>query len=46
MYKDTMKPVEGDAHAMHELARDEWGRLYSVGMRQLFDPTKEIEVGR
>lgn len=27
-----------DMHALHELARDEKGRLYSVRMRQLFDP--------
>jgi DNA-binding MarR family transcriptional regulator len=35
-----MKPVEGDVQAVHELARDEAGRLYSVRMRQLFDPMK------
>jgi DNA-binding MarR family transcriptional regulator len=35
-----MKPVEGDIQAVHELARDESGRLYSVRMRQLFDPMK------
>src|SRR3977135_4686351 len=40
MYKDTMKPIESDVHAGHELARDESGRLYSVRMRQLFDPLK------
>lgn len=40
MYKDTMKPLEGDIQAVHELARDESGRLYSVRMRQLFDPMK------
>src|SRR4030081_1409640 len=40
MYKSTMKSVEGDIHAVHELARDEAGRLYSVRMRQLFDPLK------
>jgi len=33
-----MKPIEGDVQAAHELARDESGRLYSVRMRQLFDP--------
>src|ERR1700686_4115802 len=41
MYKDTMKPTDGDVQAVHELARDEAGRLYSVRMRQLFDPLKE-----
>jgi DNA-binding MarR family transcriptional regulator len=40
MYEDTMKPVESDLQAVHELARDEAGRLYSVRMRQLFDPLK------
>jgi DNA-binding MarR family transcriptional regulator len=35
-----MKPIEGDVQAVHELARDESGRLYSVRMRQLFDPLK------
>src|ERR1700730_408365 len=40
MYKDTMKPIDGDVQAVHELARDESGRLYSVRMRQLFDPLK------
>lgn len=40
MYKDTMKPVEGEVQAFHELAHDESGRLYSVRMRQLFDPMK------
>jgi DNA-binding MarR family transcriptional regulator len=35
-----MKPLEGDVQAVHELARDESGRLYSVRMRQLFDPLK------
>jgi DNA-binding MarR family transcriptional regulator len=40
MYKNTMKPLEGDIQAVHELARDESGRLYSVRMRQLFDPMK------
>ena len=44
MYKDTMKPVEGDIQAVHELARDESGRLYSVRMRQLFDPMK-VDMG-
>lgn len=39
MYKDTMKPADDrDMHAMHELARDESGRLYSVRMRELFQP--------
>src|SRR6202171_1942031 len=40
MYKDTLKPTDGDIQAVHELARDESGRLYSVRMRQLFDPLK------
>ena len=40
MYKATMKPVETDLQAVHELAKDESGRLYSVRMRQLFDPMK------
>jgi DNA-binding MarR family transcriptional regulator len=40
MYKDTLKPIDGDVQAVHELARDESGRLYSVRMRQLFDPLK------
>jgi len=40
MYKDTLKPIDGDIQAVHELARDESGRLYSVRMRQLFDPLK------
>src|ERR1700693_4935108 len=40
MYKDTLKPPDGDIQAVHELARDESGRLYSVRMRQLFDPLK------
>jgi DNA-binding MarR family transcriptional regulator len=35
-----MKPADGDVQAVHELARDESGRLYSVRMRQLFDPLK------
>jgi DNA-binding MarR family transcriptional regulator len=35
-----MKPLDGDVQAVHELARDESGRLYSVRMRQLFDPLK------
>jgi DNA-binding MarR family transcriptional regulator len=35
-----MKPLEGDVQAVHELARDDAGRLYSVRMRQLFDPLK------
>jgi DNA-binding MarR family transcriptional regulator len=35
-----MKPSDGDIQAVHELARDEAGRLYSVRMRQLFDPLK------
>ena len=35
-----MKPIESDVQAGHELARDESGRLYSVRMRQLFDPIK------
>jgi DNA-binding MarR family transcriptional regulator len=30
--------TDGDVSAMHELARDDSGRLYSVRMRQLFDP--------
>src|SRR6202158_3526817 len=40
MYKNTMKPVDSDIQAVHELARDESGRLYSVRRRQLFDPLK------
>src|SRR6266699_798846 len=40
MYKNTMKPIESDVHAGHDLARDESGRLYSVRMRELFDPIK------
>jgi DNA-binding MarR family transcriptional regulator len=35
-----MKPADTDIQAVHELARDEAGRLYSVRMRQLFDPMK------
>jgi DNA-binding MarR family transcriptional regulator len=35
-----MKPLEGDIQAVHELARDKSGRLYSIRMRQLFDPMK------
>jgi DNA-binding MarR family transcriptional regulator len=38
MYKDTLKPIAGDVQAVHEMARDEAGRLYSVRMRELFDP--------
>ncbi|MDQ2943112.1 MAG: MarR family transcriptional regulator [Candidatus Dormibacteraeota bacterium] len=41
MNNRTMKPAETaklDITAMHELARDDSGRLYSVRMRQLFDP--------
>lgn len=38
MHKDTLKPSVGDVQAVHELARDENGRLYSVRMRELFDP--------
>lgn len=30
--------IPPDLHALHELARDDQGRLYSVRMRQLFDP--------
>ena len=40
MYKNTMKPLESEVHTTHELARDESGRLYSVRMRELFDPIK------
>ena len=40
MYKNTMKPLESEVHAGHELARDDSGRLYSVRMRELFDPIK------
>jgi DNA-binding MarR family transcriptional regulator len=39
-----MKPIDGDIQAVHELARDESGRLYSVRMRQLFDPLK-VDTG-
>ena len=38
MYKDTLKPTGGDVQAIHEMARDENGRLFSVRMRELFDP--------
>jgi DNA-binding MarR family transcriptional regulator len=42
MYLFTMKPSEfthvTDAKIGHELGRDEDGRLYSVGMRELFQP--------
>jgi DNA-binding MarR family transcriptional regulator len=38
MYKDTLKPLAGDIQAVHEMAHDENGRLYSVRMRELFDP--------
>src|SRR6202048_3157464 len=38
MYNDTLKPIAGDVQAVHEMARDEAGRLYSVRMRELFDP--------
>jgi DNA-binding MarR family transcriptional regulator len=38
MNEPTLKP--SDAAAMHELGRDESGRLYSVRMRELFDPLR------
>jgi DNA-binding MarR family transcriptional regulator len=47
MKEITMKPREsGKPEApVHELARDESGRLYSVHMRQLFDPlTTDLSV--
>jgi DNA-binding MarR family transcriptional regulator len=41
MKEITMKHTPGKVDAaMHELARDESGRLYSVRMRQLFDPLR------
>ncbi len=42
MNENTMKP--GQLEDIHELARDESGRLYSVRMRQLFDPLK-VDMG-
>ena len=38
MYKNTLKPGAADVQAFHEMARDENGRLFSVRMRELFDP--------
>ena len=42
MNEATVKPTEiridRDIQAVHELGRDESGRLYSVRMRELFDP--------
>ncbi|MHB8588045.1 MAG: MarR family winged helix-turn-helix transcriptional regulator [Candidatus Dormibacteraceae bacterium] len=38
MNKGTSKPTTSDIQAVQELARDENGRLYSVRMRELFDP--------
>jgi DNA-binding MarR family transcriptional regulator len=40
MNESTLNQLTGprDIHALHELARDENGRLYSVRMRELFDP--------
>ena len=41
MKEITMKPYEpGKPGAIHELGRDESGRLYSVHMRQLLDPMR------
>jgi DNA-binding MarR family transcriptional regulator len=41
MKETTMKPAEiGKSESIHELARDESGRLYSVRMRELLDPAK------
>ena len=41
MKEITMKPHEpGKPGPIHELARDESGRLYSVHMRELLDPLK------
>jgi DNA-binding MarR family transcriptional regulator len=41
MKEITMKPHEpGKPAAIHELGRDESGRLYSVHMRELLDPMK------
>ena len=42
MNQNTMKPGKHDD--IHELGRDESGRLYSVRMRQLFDPLK-VDMG-
>ncbi|HEX9097887.1 MAG TPA: MarR family transcriptional regulator [Candidatus Dormibacteraeota bacterium] len=38
MNPTTMPKVPRDLGDVHELARDEAGRLYSVGMRGLFEP--------
>src|SRR5260370_12276533 len=41
MKEITMKPHEpGKPGPIHELARDESGRLYSIHMRELLDPLK------
>ena len=39
MNKDTLKPAQSPG----ELARDESGRLYSVRMRELFDPLEVVD---
>src|SRR6266516_2146884 len=38
MKESNMKPSEPDVHGTHAMGRDEAGRLYSVGMRELMKP--------
>jgi len=38
MKETNMKPSESELHGTHAMGRDEAGRLYSVGMRELMKP--------
>ena len=38
MKETNMKPPETEAHGVHAMGRDEAGRLYSIGMRELVKP--------
>src|SRR2546430_14418000 len=38
MKQFNMKPLEPEAHGVHAMGRDEAGRLYSIGMRELVKP--------
>jgi len=38
MKETNMKPSESELHGTHAMGRDEAGRLYSVGMRDLMKP--------
>lgn len=44
MHDSNVKPIESDIHAaVHEMGRDEAGRLYSVRMRELMKPL-EVDI--